>query len=107
VYLLNYLSLQLAQQLFIAVGRYRTGIGLLGAKDGINSTYTTPGLEKYVHNLPYLSIAVYYNGQRLILLDDYVVIEGGGSGSGYDTIIMVISPKPGDKVYADYVTSGP
>lgn len=105
MYLLNYLSLQLAQQLFISVGRYRTGIGLLGAKDGVNSTYTTPGLETFVHNLPYLSIAVFYNGQRLTLLDDYVIMESGGSGAGYDTVILVISPKPGDKVSADYVAT--
>lgn len=104
MYLLNYLSLQQAQQLFIAVGRLRTGIGLAGAKDGVNTTFATPGLEKYTHNLPYLSIAVYYNGQRLLLLDDYIVVESGGSGTGYDTIILEIAPRPGDKVFADYVT---
>lgn len=103
MYLLNYLSLQLAQQLFVAVGRYRTGVGLVGPKDGVNATFTTPGLEKYTHNLPYLSIAVFYNGQRLLLLDDYIVVESGGSGTGYDTIIMGVAPRVGDKVSADYV----
>ncbi len=79
----------------------------MGAKDGVNATFSTPGLEPYVHNLPYLSIAVYYNGQRLILLDDYVVVESRGSGTGYDTVILVVSPKVGDKIYADYVTVTP
>lgn len=107
MYLLNYLTLQLAHQLFIAVERFRTGVGLVGAMDGSNATYTTPGLEKYVHDLPYLSIALYYNGQRLNLLDDYVVVESGGSGTGYDTVILIVTPKAGDTVQADYVTSGP
>jgi len=107
VYLINFLNLQTAQQLFIAVGRYRTGQGLIGPKDGVNVTFTTPALEKFVHNLPFLSIQLYYNGQRLILLDDYTIAESGGSGTGYDTVVMEFPPKPGDKLMVDYVLLAP
>jgi hypothetical protein len=105
VYLINYLNLQTAQQLFIAVGRYRTGQGLVGVKDGVNKTFRTPGLEKYVHNLPFLTIHVYLNGVRLALLDDYMVIESGGPGTGYNTIILELSPRSNDHLLADYITT--
>jgi hypothetical protein len=46
---------------------------------------------------------VYYNGQRLLLADDYTLAESGGPGTGYDTIQTVVVPKPGDKIWADYI----
>jgi len=107
VYLINFLNLQTAQQLFIAVGRYRTGQGLLGAKDGVNLVYTTPSSENFVHNLPFLSIQVYYNGVRQTLLDDYTVSESGGVGTGFDTITMGVPMRPGDKLIADYIITTP
>ena len=103
MYLVNYLSLQAAQTIFIAASRYRVSQNLVGPRDGVNCTFSTPGYEKYVHNLPFLTIQVYYNGQRLLLLDDFFVSESGGSGTGYDTILMEVAPKPGDKVFADYI----
>jgi hypothetical protein len=108
VYLINFLNLQTAQQLFIAVGRYRTGQGLIGVKDGVNTTFTTPGLEKFTHNLPFLSIQVYYNGVRQALLDDYSIAESGGAGTGYDTVVFLeIAPKAGDRLLVDYVITAP
>jgi len=107
VYLINYLNLQTAQQLFIAVGRYRTGQGLIGLKDRVNATFKVPGTEKYVHNLPFLSIQVYFNGVRLVLLDDYMVIESGGAGTGYDTIVLGVPPRPNDHLTADYIVTAP
>ena len=108
MYLLNSLSLQVARQLFIAVDRFRVGQALVGAKDGVNVTYTTPGLEKYAHNLPFMDINVWYNGDRLKLLHDYSVIESGGSGTGFDTILILdLPPLPGDHLFADYVIDAP
>jgi hypothetical protein len=101
------LNLQTAQQLFIAVGRFRTGQGLVGVKDGLNKTFRTPGLEKYVHNLPFLTIQVYLNGVRLTLLDDYIVVESAGPGTGYDTIVLEVSPRANDHLLADYVITAP
>lgn len=108
MYLLNALSLQVAQQLFIASNRYRVGQNLVGLKDGINVTYLTPGLEKFTHNLPFLDISVIFNGSRLALLDDYLVSESGGFGTGFDTIILLVPPPlPNDHLFADYILQAP
>jgi hypothetical protein len=103
VYLLNPLTLQIAQSLFITISRYRAAQGLVGTKDRSNVEFTTPGLEKFVHNLPFIDISVYYNGQRLALLDDYMVAESGGAGTGFDTVIMVVPPRFNDHLFADYI----
>lgn len=85
-------------------GRFRTGLELLGAKNGNNCTFTVPGGHKFVHNPPFLSIRIYWNGLRLSYKDDYSISEGGGSGSGYDTVTLVVAPELGDHIVADYVT---
>lgn len=104
MYLVNPLSLQIAQQLFIAASRYRVGQNLVGAKDGVNVTYSTPGLEKFSHNLPFLDVSVYLNGSRLALIDDYLVVESGGVGTGYDSILLLTPPPlSNDHLLADYV----
>lgn len=103
MYLINFLSLQTASQLFIATSRFRTGIDLLGLKNGSNLTYVVPGGDKFTHNLPFLTIQVYFNGQRLKLLDDYTISESGGAGTGYDTVTMEVSPNSDDKLLVDYV----
>jgi hypothetical protein len=103
VYLVNYLSLQTAQQLFIAVSRFRTEQALIGPMNGANTTFTTPSGDKFVHNLPFLTIAVFYNGVRLVLLDDYMLAESGGPGTGFDTVLLVLAPVAPDHLIADYV----
>ena len=103
MYLVNYINPQVVNQRFIAAVRFRTGVDLLGVKDLANSTYTVPFGDHFTHNLPFLSIQIYLNGQRLKLLDDYTVVESGGTGTGYDTVVLEISPHPNDKVTADYV----
>ncbi len=104
MYLLNGLSLQLAQQLFIAADRFRVGQNLVGPRDGINVTFMTPGLEKFAHNLPFLDISLYLNGSRLHLLNDYLVMESQGAGTGFDTVqLLVPPPRMDDHLLADYV----
>jgi hypothetical protein len=105
VYLINFLNLQAAQQLFVATARYRTGIDLQGTKNGSNVTYTIPLGDKFTHNLPFLTIQVYWNGQRLRLLDDYTIIESEGPGTGYDTVVVEEPPIPQDKLLVDYIAS--
>lgn len=108
MYLVNQLSLQVAQQLFIAATRYRVAQNLVGLKNGVNVTYTTPGLEKFTHNLPFFDISIIFNGSRLALLDDYLVSESGGVGTGYDTIILLVPPPlPNDHLFADYIVQVP
>jgi len=105
VFLINYLNLQSALQLFIAIGRFRTGVSLIGIRDGSNSTFRIPGGEKFTHNLPFLTISVYVNGLRMTLLDDYVISESGGSGTGYDTVILSQPPYANDHLLVDYVAT--
>jgi len=103
VYLLNFLNLQLAEQLFVAAGRYRIGRDLVGVKDGTNHTFWTPGHEKFTQIPPRAQPAVFYNGVRLAYLDDYVIAESGGIGTGFDTFIFVFAPLSDDHLSADYV----
>jgi hypothetical protein len=104
LYLLNQLSLQLAESLFIAASRFRDAQGLVGPRNGTNFQFTTPGHEHYVQNLPFFGINVYLNGMRLALLDDYVTIESLGPGTGFDTIILNEAPFSDDHLFADYIT---
>jgi hypothetical protein len=104
LYLLNQLSLQFAQQLFVAASRYRDQQNLVGTFDGVNVTFTTPGLEAYAQNLPFFGINVYLNGMRLALLDDYITVEGLGAGTGFNTIVLNEAPFPDDHLFADYIT---
>lgn len=106
MYLVNFLNLQTAEQLFVAANRFRSGQKLVGAKDGVNVTFKVPGTDKFTHNLPYMTIAVYVNGIRLSLIDDYTVAESGGSGTGYDSVILEWAPRSNDKILADYIAVG-
>lgn len=87
----------------IPAAKFRNGVLLSGAIDGVNQTFTSP--EKFRHSPPNYNIAVYYNGQRIFLDDDYTVSESGGSGTGYDTVSTLFSPKVGDKIWADYIAA--
>lgn len=108
MYLINNLSLEVAQQIFIAASRFRVGQLLVGDKNGVNVVFTTPGLEAFDHNLPFLDISVYYNGARLKLLDDYTVAESGGVGTGFDTVLLSIpAPEDDDHLLADYILAIP
>ncbi len=90
---------------FIPTSRFRIGVSLYGPINGTNTSFTvTPG-EKFLHNPPYIQIGVYYNGIRLFWPDDYSLDESGGGGTGYDTVVLLVAPKPGDRVFVDYVTT--
>lgn len=104
MYLLNSVSLQIVQQLFIAIGRFRTGQGLDGVQNAVNHFFTIRGAEKFVHNLPFLTIAVFVNGVRMTLLEDYTISESGGPGTGYDTIYLGKAPYATDNLLVDFVT---
>jgi hypothetical protein len=58
--------------------------------------------EKFVHDPPRLTLALFFNGQRLLLADDFLLSESGGPGSGYDTITTLFAPRVGDKLRGDY-----
>lgn len=103
MYLINQLSLQVVETLFVHSSRFRAAQNLVGVRNALNLVFTTPSQEKYAHNLPFFTIAVFYNGVRLTLLDDYMVVESGGLGTGFDTIVMSEAPYPDDHLLADYI----
>lgn len=108
MYLLNYLNPQSIAQQYIAAARFRTGQQLVGLVDGVNVTFTIPAPDKFTHNLPFLSIQIYWNGIRLTLIDDYTIYESGGVGTGYDMVVLEVPPRPGDHLLIDYIaTDGP
>jgi len=106
VYLVNYLDAGTIAQQYIATARFRTGQVLVGVKNGVNVTFTIPFGDKFTHNLPFLTIEVYYNGQRLLLIEDYTIAESGGAGTGYDTVIMEVAPRLVDNLQVDYIAVG-
>jgi len=75
-------------------------VSLLGVKNGVNLVFTTP--DDFVNVASGETIQVYYNGQRLLESEDYMISESGGMGSGYDTVTMLVAPKIDDKLTADY-----
>ena len=85
----------------VPASKHRYEVPLSGLVDGSNTSFTTP--ELFRQSPPNFSIAVYYNGQRILLNDDFTVQESGGVGTGYDTVSTLFTPKAGDKIWADYV----
>lgn len=85
----------------VAALKTREGITLLGSYNGVNVSFQTP--EPFVQNSN-LNIKVYMNGQRLRFgaLNDYVVAESGGPGTGFDTVIVAVPPKSYENLMADY-----
>lgn len=106
MYLVNYLSLQVADQRYVAASRFRIGQQLTGDKNGANVAFTVPTGDKFTQNLPFFTIQVYYNGIRLTLLDDYLVAESGGFGTGFDTVVLEVAPQFNDHLLVDYVAVG-
>ena len=105
MYLLNALTLQSAQQVFISAGRFRTGATLVGPKDGVNRSFKVPSGDKFTQNLPYLTICVFFNGVRQIPLEDFILAESGGPGTGYDTVILDRAPRHYDMIVSDYIAT--
>jgi hypothetical protein len=95
----------------IAPVTVRTGIALVGPKDGMNRIFrTTP--DHFVHD-PLGSgrdIEVWHNGRRLLLsptgtpdTGDFTVEESGGVGTGFDTItLLTFAPVGKSSLVADY-----
>jgi hypothetical protein len=76
---------------------------LSGPQDGVNVSYTTP--EKFLPS----TIRVYRNGvrQKFGVGMDFTLEEGGGLGSGYDTVVFGggFPPIATEALYADYAPS--
>jgi hypothetical protein len=85
----------------VPASKFRYEVALAGSINGANTAFVTP--EFFRQAPPNSSIAVYYNGQRILVDDDFTVQESGGVGTGYDTVNTLFIPKSGDKLWADYV----
>lgn len=75
---------------------------LSGIIDGHNKTFTTS--DKFSMEFAGPQIKVYINGVRQKFTDDYSVSESV-PGGGFDTIVFVLAPRPGDKLMCDYEVS--
>jgi hypothetical protein len=106
MYPINPFSMQEALATFIAADRFRTGQNLVGTKNHINTTFLIPDGKKFVHELPHLTICVFYNGVRQEFLEDYLVFESGGVGTGFDAVTLFRAPYSDDSLQADYVIVG-
>ena len=79
-------------------------IQLEGNVDNVNNIFTIPS-GKFLQNTLY-RIIVYKNGVKQLYLDDYIIAESGGPGTGFDTVILsvapTVTPSPPDVITADY-----
>ena|ERR1700733_1643747 len=82
--------------------------GLIGAIDNINRIFTVPPPDKFIEG-SFLNnefhIYVTHNGHQMKVNMDYSILESGGVGTGYDTIVFVsFTPIPGrSTLEASYV----
>lgn len=78
-----------------------------GDVDGVNRVYTIPsGVFFWDGNLH--KIILYKNGVKQAFLDDFVIFEGGGPGTGYTGVVFSVDATPSvvesisDVITADY-----
>ena len=91
----------------LASMRRKTGIPFLGTLDGTNRTFLLP--DRYLH-VNGLSLDVFHNGRRLVeasvqdpRLGDFFCLESGGSGTGFDAIVLLrFAPSVRSVLVADY-----
>lgn len=82
-------------------GYLRTNVVPIGVVDGVNTVFTTP--TKFRHD-GFSNEMVYLRGLRLFegLDSDYIAVESGGPGTGFNTLIFSSAPFPGDAMLVDY-----
>ena len=84
---------------------WKEGAELIGIKNGANRIFTLPDqfLEGTFEDNEF-HINVFHNGRRLIRFVDYLAIESGGTGTGFDTVkIISFAPDVKSKLVANYV----
>lgn len=89
----------------LLLARQRTDVDLIGDKNGVNTTFTTP--NKFIQTST-VRIQVFRNGVRLRLgsTNDYIVSESGGVGTGYDTVVYNGQPPLSfEQLTSDYIAS--
>ncbi len=86
--------------------RLRWDVELVGQKNGSNTIFKLPMFAKFVHDGE-MKIRVHMNGQRLHegASNDFTVLESGGPGSGFDTVILAVAPNSWEQITADYMVA--
>jgi hypothetical protein len=79
--------------------KIRDWVELQGAKDGVNTVFTTP--ESFIETSN-IRIKVFVNGIRQDVDHDYTVSGGPTAGTG-NTLTFLFTPKSSDKLFADYI----
>lgn len=86
---------------------WRQQVELVGLKNGQNRVFSIPYGEKFIDGIlndNEFHINIDHNGRRLLLDIDYILLESGGFGTGYDAVRFIsFVPTPSSKVIADYV----
>lgn len=85
---------------------FKQGIDLVGTKNGVNKTFTTPDvfLNGNIDNNTF-RITVFHNGVTQEQGVDFTVSESGGPGTGFDTVTFVtFAPESDSSLFANYIT---
>jgi len=68
--------------------------------DGINTSFTTGDVIDLSNGL---SVNIFYRKTKKVFPNyDFNVVESGGAGSGFDTIIFLIAPDANDAIHLSY-----
>jgi hypothetical protein len=83
----------------------KQNVPLIGVKDGINRVFTLP--DKFVNGSLLdneFRVLIRHNGRGLLENCDYTLLESGGPGTGFDTIVFIgFTPNSSSDLVADYV----
>lgn len=69
---------------------FKQGVSLIGTQDGSNRIFTTP--DNFINGTlgnNEFRIKITHNGRDLVENQDYTLLESGGAGTGFNTIIFV------------------
>lgn len=86
---------------------FRQNVELVGPKNNANRIFSVFPGDKFINGIfddNDFRIIIMHNGRRLIENIDYIVLESGGPGTGFDQIrIISFVPNPKSQLFADYV----
>lgn len=88
--------------------RWVMEVPLIGIKDGVNRTFSTP--DKFINGIfktgDQFHILVEVDGKEVFENIDYTISESGGPGTGFDTIYFkAFPPKSRTLLYATYAVA--
>lgn len=87
---------------------FKEEVQMVGAVDSVNRVFRVP--DKFIKGSYFgndFNIIVTHNGRELFEGTDFTCVESGGSGSGYDTIVLEsFTPRANHSLlYANYVVA--